>query len=88
MKKIKTPSDSLQKHYQDLFKRNQNKWMRRSKLENHHLGSKFILEEEEYELIGSVDSTQVLIRKTLDETFYMEHIDIVTKLILEVDSKD
>lgn len=88
MKKIKEPTDSLQKHYGDLFKRNQNKWMRRSKLEEKHLGSKFILEGEEYQLMGSVDSTQVLIKKIEDKTFYMVHIDIVTKIILEVENQD
>jgi hypothetical protein len=88
MKKIKSPEDSLRKYYENLFKRNQNKWMRRSKLEEHHLGSKFILGEDEFELIGAVDSTQVLIKKTSDETYYMNHIDEVTKIILDLDSQD
>jgi hypothetical protein len=86
MKKIKEPTESLKKYYSNLFKRNQNKWMRRSKLEEGHLGSKFYLEGEEYELLGAIDSLQILIKNTSDETFYMAHIDVATKSILGIEN--
>lgn len=85
MKKIKEPTDSLKEYYKNLFKRNQNKWMRRSKLEESHIGSLFILEGEQYELLGAIDTSQVLV-KSSDNSFYMAHIDDVTKSILGVES--
>lgn len=84
MKKIKEPTDSLKEYYKNLFSRNQNKWMRRSKLEESHIGSLFILEDSEYELLGAMDSLQVIIRNTSDNSYYMTHIDEVTKSILNI----
>lgn len=84
MKKIKEPTDSLKEYYKNLFKRNQNKWMRRSKLEESHLGSLFVLDGVEYELLGAIDSLQVLV-KSSDGSYYMTHIDDVTKPILGIE---
>ena len=43
-REIKEPTESMSDYYGDLFKRNQSKWMRRSKLEPTHLEIEFNFE--------------------------------------------
>lgn len=87
MKKIKEPTDSLKENYANLFKRNQNKWIRRSKLEEKHLGTIFDIKGEKYELVGAIDTLNVLVKSFLEGNYYMTHIDEVTKLIFEIENK-
>lgn len=81
-KKMKAPTDSMSKYYKDLFTRNQSKWIRRSKLEPHHIDSEFMLEDCKFFLRGSVNSTQVLIQSDTENEFMMVSIDLVSEAIL------
>lgn len=81
-KKIKPPHDSMEKYYQNLFNRNQIKWIRRSKMEQSHLGSEFVLEGLKYSLIGSVSSTEVVVKNIESGEFFMVHIDPVSAAVL------
>jgi hypothetical protein len=81
-RKIKKPTESMRKYYEDLYLRNQSKWMRRSKLEQSHLGSEFIFLQENHKLLGSSSSTDVVLSNLESGEFYIVHIDDVTPLIL------
>jgi len=81
-KRIRKPDDSLMKHYQDQYIRNQNKWIRRSKLLPEHLDQEFLLEGEEYCLRGSVSPVQVVVEKKSTSEYFIMPIDPVTKSIL------
>ena len=64
-RKFRTPSDAMLKYYEDLYLRNQNKWIRKSMLKPADLHKKFKHENIEYELVGSVSPKEFLIK---DET--------------------
>lgn len=82
-KKVNTPAESILKHYENLYKRNQNKFIRRSKLEPEHLGTEFKYRKKNLRIAGSIDERQLLVVDTSDETYYMIHIDIPTEKILK-----
>jgi hypothetical protein len=81
-KKIKAPHDSMEKYYQDMFNRNQSKWIRRSKMEPSHLGCEFVLEGSTYSLIGSATSTEVVVKNLETSEFFMINIDPVSAAVL------
>ena len=81
-KKITTQSEEMQKYYANMFTRNQTKFMRRSLLEPSHVGSEFIIDGQNYQLIGAGNPTEMVVKKLDDGTFHMVHSDIVTSAIL------
>jgi|JI10StandDraft_1071094.scaffolds.fasta_scaffold02576_29 hypothetical protein len=81
-KKINEPSDSIKKHYAKLYERNQNKFIRRSKLEQSHLGSEFNHDGRTLRLIGSADGDRMVVVDESDNTYYFIHSDIPTNAIL------
>jgi len=82
IREVKKPSDSMLSYYSNLFKRNQSKWMRRSKMESSHLGTSFIMEGNEYTLIGTVDSKNNMLIKSSDDRYFFVHSDILDSIIL------
>lgn len=82
-RKIKPPSDSIRKHYELTFKRNQMKFIRRSQLGVDHLGAEFTSDGDEYRLVGTVTEHEMIIENMSDKSCYMVHCDIVTKMVLE-----
>ena len=81
-KKITTQSEEMQKYYANMFTRNQTKFMRRSLLEPSHVGSEFIIDGQNYQLIGAGNPTEMVVKNLDDGTFHMVHSDIVTSAIL------
>jgi len=81
-KSINEPSDSLKTHYSNLYKRNQDKFIRRSKLEISHLGEEFEYEGKTLKLIGSIDSNLMIVVDVNENKYYRIHSDIVTDGIL------
>ena len=81
-KKINEPSESIKKHYAKMYERNQNKFIRRSKLEQSHLGSEFDHDGRTLKLIGSADSDRMVVVDELDNAYYFIHSDIPTNAIL------
>jgi hypothetical protein len=81
-KKINTPSPSILKHYEKLYDRNQNKFIRRSKLESSHRGSEFEYLGRQMKIVGSIDERQLLVLDMEEDLYYMIHIDIPTEKIL------
>ena len=81
-RKIKEPTDSMKEYYEKLYLRNQSKWMRRSKLEQSHLGSEFVFLKESHKLLGSSSSTEVVLENLVNGEYYIVHIDDVTSIIL------
>ena len=81
-RKIKAPHDTMEKYYQDMFIRNQSKWMRRSKMEPTHLGCEFELEGSSYSLVGSASSTEVVVKNLETSEFFMINIDPVSVAVL------
>lgn len=83
---IKTPESTLFSYYADLFKRNQNKWMKRSPLKVEDLEMEFQASDEgelkTYILSGSVSPKEMLISCKDDGKFYIVHSDEVDYLIL------
>ena len=82
-KKITPQSEQMQNYYADMFRRNQRKFMRRSLLEPEHVNSEFVIEGQHYQLIGSGNPTEMVVKNLEDGTFYMVHSDIVTAAILQ-----
>jgi hypothetical protein len=83
LKKIKTPSDSMKEYYENLFKRNQMKFMKRSPLTPSHLGSEFSLDGFQFRLIGTMSPVEMIIENLEDGSCYLIHCDYVSRLILE-----
>jgi hypothetical protein len=81
-KKMNEPSDSIKKHYAKMYERNQNKFIRRSKLEQSHLGSEFLYEDRTLRLIGSADGDRMVVVDESNNTYYLIHCDIPTNAIL------
>ncbi len=81
-KKINTPSPSMLKHYEKLYDRNQNKFIRRSKLEPSHIGTEFEYLDRRMKISGSIDERQLLVLDIEENLYYMIHIDIPTEKIL------
>ena len=79
---IGTPSESLKEYYAKLYRRNQTKFIRRSKLELEHLGSEFEYGGNTYKIIGSMDSILMVIMNVNDNKYYKVHSDIPTNRIL------
>jgi hypothetical protein len=82
-KKINEPSDTMKDHYRKLYMRNQDKFIRRSKLECSHIDSNFDLDGRTYKLIGSVDSNRMVITDESDNSYYFVNSDIPTSSILK-----
>ena len=81
-KKINEPSESIKKHYAKMYERNQNKFIRRSKLEQSHLGSEFLYDNRTLKLIGAADGDRMVVVDESDNTYYLIHSDIPTNAIL------
>ena len=81
-REIKEPTESMSDYYGDLFKRNQSKWMRRSKLEPVHLGIEFNFEGTPAKIIGSMNSEEVILHLIESNKYVVTHIDGVTQEIL------
>jgi hypothetical protein len=81
-RRMKSPSDSMRKYYESLFKRNQMKFIRRSQLGPEHLGSEFIYEGSTYKLIGTATQYEMILENLSDGSCYMVHCDFVTKMVL------
>jgi hypothetical protein len=81
-KKMNEPSDSIKKHYAKMYERNQNKFIRRSKLEQSHLGSEFLYDNRTLKLIGAADGDRMVVVDESDNTYYLIHSDIPTNAIL------
>ncbi len=78
---MKAPSKEMLEYYASLYNRNQSKFIRKSLLELHHLGSEFEFEEKKYKLLGAVDANLMLV-KDEEENHFMMSSTIVTKQIL------
>jgi hypothetical protein len=81
-KEIKKPTDSLLKHYRDQFIRNQNKWIRRSKITVEQLDAEFKMEGKEFFLRGSFSATEFLLEEVGTERFFRSDVDRVSSSIL------
>lgn len=81
-KQIKEPTESMTEHYAKMFRRNQMKFIRRSNLEVDHLGSEFIYEGINMEIIGSSDSINMVVKDVDNNRYYLIHSDIVTNSVL------
>ena len=81
-REIKEPTESMSDYYGDLFKRNQSKWMRRSKLEPTHLEIEFNFEGTPAKIIGSMNSEEVILHLIESNKYVVTHIDGVTQEIL------
>ena len=82
---VKEPSQGIKEYYENYFRRNQNKFMRRSKLEESHLGSEFDFDGKRFKLLGAVDPTTMFILDLNESKYYFLHSDIVTAQILNQD---
>ncbi len=82
-KEIKKPSDSLLKHYKEQFIRNQNKWIRRSKINPDQLDEEFKMDGKKYCLRGSFSPTEFLIEEIGTEKFFRTDVDRVDACILK-----
>ena len=56
--------------------------MRRSKLEQKHLGSKFEHSGKSYELVGTVDIHNNMIVKDSEDNYYFIHSDVIDSILL------
>lgn len=81
-REIKEPTKGMLDFYSNLFKRNQSKWIRRSKLEPTHLGVEFEFNGEQAKIIGSMNSEEVVLQLTESNRYLVTHIDGVTQEIL------
>jgi hypothetical protein len=61
-RKFKAPTKEMLKYYQDVYQRNQNKWVRKSLLKPEDMGRKFVHEGMEFELVGGVTPKEFLIK--------------------------
>lgn len=82
IREVNKPSESMLKYYSDLFKRNQRKWMRRSKIESEHLGTSFVFEGTEYVLLGTVDTKNTMLIRSSDDRYFFVHSDVIDQIIL------
>lgn len=81
-REIKEPTKGMLDFYSNLFKRNQSKWIRRSKLEPSHLGIEFDFNDEKAIIIGSMNSEDVVLHLIESNKYLVTHIDGVTQEIL------
>lgn len=79
---VKEPTEGVKEHYANYFKRNQTKFMRRSKLEESHLGSEFEFDGKTFKLLGSVDPVLMFVVDINENKYYFLHCDVVTEQIL------
>jgi hypothetical protein len=77
VKEVVKPSDGVMESYKKLFKRNQTKWMRRSKMEVSHLGQEFTFDEKIYILEGSIDSQTMIAMEKETGKYYRLHCDLI-----------
>jgi len=68
-RKFKTPTKEMLKYYQDLYQRNQNKWVRKSMLKPEDMGRRFVHEGMEFELVGAVSPKEFLIKDQNNEHY-------------------
>lgn len=81
-RKVKEPSKEMKAFYADYYKRNQTKFMRRSKLEESHLGSEFDFDGKRLKLLGAVDPILMFVVDVNENAYYFLHSDVVTEKIL------
>lgn len=81
-RKIKPPFKSTLEYYEQYYKRNQSKFMRRSKLEISHLGEQFEFDGKTLKLIGAADPKLMVVVDINDDQHYFLHSDVVTEKIL------
>jgi len=82
-KEIKKPTDSMLLFYENMFKRNQSKFIRRSSLEISHLGSPFDYEDKKMKILGAIDANLMVAENVQDGKCYIIHGDSVTNSILK-----
>lgn len=78
LKEVIEPSEGVMTSYKKLYKRNQSKWMRRSKLEVSDLDKEFGWDGKNYILEGAIDSLNMIVKETESNKYYRVHIDLVT----------
>ena len=71
IREIKEPTQNMLDYYEKLFLRNQSKWIRRSNLQESHLGSEFLLEGEKYKLLGSSSSMEVVVKNQNSDKYFI-----------------
>lgn len=81
-RRVTSPSERVLESYKKLFLRNQSKWMRRSKLEQKHLGESFKHSGKDYVLIGTVDIHNNMIVKDSEGNYYFVHSDVIDSILL------
>jgi hypothetical protein len=79
---IKEPFKETLEYYKSLYKRNQEKFIRKSRLEVEHLGSEFEYDEKKLTLMGTIDSNLMLV-KDENGKYYRLDSSPITKLILD-----
>lgn len=80
------PTEKMFEYYKKLFLRNQNKWIRRSKLEPYHLGQEFKKDKKLYKLLGSVDiKNNMIINEIGTNNYYFIHSDEIDYYLLNKD---
>lgn len=79
---IKEPTPGIKEHYAEYYRRNQSKFMRRSKLEIQHLGEEFSFDGKKFKLLGAVDPKLMFVVDLDENRYYFLHSDIVTDRIL------
>ncbi len=73
----------MKEYYENLFKRNQMKFMKRSPMDPSHLGSEFLLDGIHFKLIGTMTPVEMVIQNLEDDSCYLIHCDYVSRIILE-----
>jgi len=82
-REIKKPTDSLLLHYEDQFIRNQNKWIRKSKLTPEHLHHEFKMGKTKYNLRGSLNPTEFILEEVGTGKFFIVDSHQVDSCILK-----
>jgi hypothetical protein len=84
-KEIKKPTDSMLSFYENMFKRNQSKFIRRSKLDVSHLGCEFNYADKKMKMkiLGAMDANLMVAENVEDGKCYIIHGDSVTNSILK-----
>lgn len=78
---IKKPFKETLEYYKKLYERNQEKFIRKSKLEVSHLGTEFEFDGKKLTLMGSIDSNLMLV-KDADDKYYRLDSTPISKIIL------
>lgn len=84
-KEIKKPTDSMLFFYENMFRRNQSKFIRRSNLDVSHLGCEFnyVDKKMKMKILGAMDANLMVAENVEDGKCYIIHGDSVTNSILK-----